>query len=147
MKFIKLAAISVVVFSLLLFFMSLLFPSQVRVSRAININASKKKIQERIKDLSTWPEWNQLYNDNVNITIVSADSQYINTRWQYKQNVLYSSFMTEESAHITVLQWYFDFRVKWYPWQKIGSIMFDKQFGPPMESSLNNLKKLVEKSP
>jgi hypothetical protein len=46
-----------------------------------------------------------------------------------------------------VLQWYFDIKLRWYPWEKFGSIVFDKQLGPPMEKSLGNLKKLLEKNP
>jgi hypothetical protein len=37
--------------------------------------------------------------------------------------------------------------LNWTPWEKFGSITFDKQFGTPMEASLNNLKKLMEKTP
>jgi hypothetical protein len=45
----------------------------------------------------------------------------------------------------TVVQWYFDFRLKWYPWEKFGSIVFDQQLGPSMESSLENLRINFEK--
>lgn len=56
-------------------------------------------------------------------------------------------FTLHESANITVVQWYYDFKLKWYPWEKFGSITFDQQLGPVMERSLNKLKKLVENSP
>jgi hypothetical protein len=39
------------------------------------------------------------------------------------------------------VQWYFDFEVNWYPWEKFGSILFDRQLGPSMERSLETLKK------
>jgi hypothetical protein len=43
------------------------------------------------------------------------------------------------------VQWYFDFVFRWYPWEKFSSIVYDKQLGPAMEKSLNNLKDLIEK--
>ncbi|MEO8583548.1 MAG: hypothetical protein ABI415_07115 [Flavitalea sp.] len=147
MKIIKLGIISVIAFSLLLTAMSLLFPSQVRVSRAINISGSREDIRKIIRDVKNWPQWNVLYNDKVKVDIISSDSEMIHSRWQYRNNILNSSFRTEESANITVVQWYFDFKVKWYPWQKLGTMLFDKEFGTPMETSLHNLKKLMENSP
>jgi len=44
------------------------------------------------------------------------------------------------------VQWYFDFHLDWYPWQKFQSIIYDKQLGIPMENSLQQLKQIVETS-
>jgi hypothetical protein len=44
----------------------------------------------------------------------------------------------------TVLQWTLHFHVKWYPWEKLASMFYDKQLGPLMEKSLGNLQKLLE---
>ena len=44
----------------------------------------------------------------------------------------------------TTVQWYFDFHLKWYPWQKFQSIVYDKQLGPEMEASLENLRRIVQ---
>ena len=43
------------------------------------------------------------------------------------------------------LQWYMDFHLHWYPWEKFSSLMLEKQFGPDMESGLENLKSLLER--
>ena len=43
-----------------------------------------------------------------------------------------------------VVQWNFDFDFKWYPWEKMSSIFYDKQLGPIMERSLLQLKKQSE---
>lgn len=50
------------------------------------------------------------------------------------------------AGSVTVVQWYFDFTFKWYPWEKFSSIIYDKQLGPQMEQSLLNLKRLLEKA-
>lgn len=127
MRVIKLGIISAIVFAIILFVFSLLIPSTIRISRAVNINAPKSAIYPLVTDKKNWPKWSELEG-------------YDNKRVE-------GHFRFEESASITVVQWYFDIKLKWYPWEKFGSIIFDKQFGPPMERSLNNLKKLVENSP
>lgn len=146
-KIVKLGIISLIVFFIILYLMSLLIPSHVRISRAINIEAPEKKIYPWVSDLKNWEKWNEMVNDKIEVSLVAADSNLITTSWKYKDRTVNSSFRLEESANITVVQWYFDFRLKWYPWEKFGSITFDKQFGAPMERSLINLKKLVENSP
>ena len=38
------------------------------------------------------------------------------------------------------------FHVKWYPWEKLASMFYDKQLGPMMEKSLVNLRNELEKA-
>jgi hypothetical protein len=147
MRIIKLGVISFIVFFILLFLMSLLIPSHIRVSRAINIETPKATIAPYLSDIKNWPKWNELNVDSIEVRILKADLDSVNMRWRYKDRTIHSSLVMHESAGITVVQWYFDFHLKWYPWEKFGSITFDKQFGKPMENSLNNLKKLIENSP
>ena len=47
---------------------------------------------------------------------------------------------------ITVVQWQFEQKIKWYPWEKFGSMMNDKILGTMMEKNLGNLRKLVERN-
>jgi hypothetical protein len=37
-----------------------------------------------------------------------------------------------------------DFRLRWYPWEKFSSLLFEKSYGLTMEKGLNNIKKLSE---
>lgn len=43
------------------------------------------------------------------------------------------------------LQWYMDFHLSWYPWQKFGSLFYENNYGRMMEQGLYNLKREVEK--
>ncbi len=45
---------------------------------------------------------------------------------------------------LSTVQLYHDFHLKWYPWEKLGSIIYDKQLGPHMEKELAKLKEEVE---
>ena len=43
------------------------------------------------------------------------------------------------------LQWYMDFQLRWYPWEKFASLMLENSYGTQMERGLTNLKELLEK--
>lgn len=164
MRLIKLGIISFVVIFLVIFLLSLLIPSTVRVSRAINIDAPVDSVMAQVKDIRNWKGWNEMLNnpdykdvsytengfhsDQVQIKIRSAKADSVLTDWhQLSGRDIHSGFACFNMNGVTVLQWYFDFKLRWYPWEKIGSIIFDKQLGPPMEKSLGNLKTMVEKQP
>jgi hypothetical protein len=147
MKFVKLGLISVLVLSVILFLLSLIIPSSVRVSRAINIRAPKNKVYEKIASTKDWPAWNTMANDKLTIAITESRPAIVRSEWGYKGKKIASGIKLETYSDITVVQWYFDFYNGWYPWRKFGSLIYDKQFGPGMEQSLNNLKSLIEKSP
>lgn len=164
MRFLKLAVISVVVIFLVLTAFSLLLPSHVRVSRAINIPAPPQKITSYLADLRKWNQWNSLLADS-SIIISSTDSATIrtnrfdiglliarddsvSTKWeQPNKKVFFANFSLIPSGEVTIVQWYFDFHLRWYPWEKFGSIIYDDRMGPGMENSLTRLKALVETSP
>ncbi|MBC8033549.1 MAG: hypothetical protein H7Y03_05350 [Chitinophagaceae bacterium] len=114
MKIIKLGLISFVVFSIMLLCFSAIIPSEIRISRAENMRASPKDLEQMLQTMKT------------------KDSFPYN--WQ-----IYP-FDT-----ITTVQLYYDFRIKWYrPWEKLGSITYDKQLGPVMEKELAALKARAE---
>ena len=160
-KFLKLGIISLVLLFLLLTAMSLLIPSTVRISRAIDINAPSDSIQNYIEDLRRWSQWNEMITDTVfrdakinatgiktsdlEIARTRSDKDGILTTWRRGGRKLESGFViVQTTPESRVVQWYFDIHLKWYPWEKISSIVFDKQLGPPMERSLLRLKNLVE---
>lgn len=147
MRVVKLALISFIVLFLLLFAMSMFIPSTVRVSRATNMHAGRDAVRPYIDDLSRWPLWNDMTGQGIKITVLRSEPGMVALLWEHAGKTAECFFRMEESAGITVVNWYFDFRLKWYPWEKFGSIALEKQFGMAMESSLENLKRAVENSP
>ena len=59
MKLIKLVLISAIILFALITALSLLLPSHVRVSRAINISGSREMIYPYLSDLREWKKWNR----------------------------------------------------------------------------------------
>jgi hypothetical protein len=164
MRFIKLAFISAVVLFTIILLISLLLPSHIRISRAIDISAPREKIYPLVADVKQWDKWNEyirvyhnrvaetasLKADEITISITGNTDTLVTAEWlQPSGNKFGNGFAIITNAggqgHTTV-QWYFDFHVKWYPWEKFQSIVYDEQLGPVMEKSLANLKKITENS-
>ena len=144
MRFIKLGFISIIAFAIILFLLSLLIPSHITVSRAINIHADN--IERTIADLASWPKWNEMYHDSAKVDIVSATPGMVETVWTYRNKQTQGNFRIIKGEEVSVVQWYFDFKLKWYPWERLGSMMNDKILGTMMENNLNKLKTLAEKN-
>ena len=164
MRFIKLALISLVVFAIILSAFSILLPSKINVSKAIDINAPTDSIISNIADLSNWHRW---YADSSSakisnpstgkgasisfakstVTILSSGSNTIKAEWRTKDNTpMVGAFniYKDSSDVITTVQWHFIQEVKWYPWEKFASIVSSKAIAPFMEKSLDKLKVQVE---
>ena len=164
MRLVKLALISAVILGIVIYLFSLIIPSRIRISRAVDIVVSRDSLLPAIADLRQWKQWNELVNtpditnkqfneavfsgDQLKVTRQAQVGDTLFTSWQQQNGRTYESgFTWTSSNNQLVLQWYFDIKLNWYPWEKFGSIVFDKQLGPPMEKSLDNLKKLLEKNP
>jgi polyketide cyclase/dehydrase/lipid transport protein len=49
------------------------------------------------------------------------------------------------ARNLVSVQWYMEFHLRWYPWEKFSSFMFEKVYGPQLQQGLDNLKSLLEK--
>ena len=162
-RFIKLIAISFVALFIITTGISLLFPTKVVVSRAININAKPDSIMVYIKDMNEWKKWVEGMDDisvhvfsnaeaemgETNMVIDSISKNSIRSLWQNKKGKWMMSTIqlyTDSAKPVTVVQWVFEQHVKWYPWEKFASFMNDKILGPMMEKNLDHLRKLIEKN-
>ena len=159
---IRLAVLSIVILFVLAAVMGALLPSTVLVSRAINVHASKDSVMPYLKDIHQWKSWvsgmelptvtifstsnANLGGTLVNITGIS-DSTVVSS-WKGRSGNIQTStirMIGDTFQSVTIVQWQFEQKLKWYPWEKFGSIMNDKILGPMMEKNLNNLKLLLEK--
>jgi len=151
-RIIKLGLISVIFLSLLITGISLFFPSRVRISKAVDINSTRQRVLEQIADTLNWKNWYPGIDSINNITITEksdssvravsdapgSGSQKIDTGWNI--------FSTSATQHVTV-QWYMDFHLRWYPWEKFSSLLLEKMYGLKIEKGLTDLKRMVESSP
>ncbi len=171
MHFVKFILISLIALFIVLTAFSLLFPSHLRVGRDINIAAPREKVQAVIGDLHTWDHWNEfirsssLTNKSVSspssgkgaflssnqLTVSESVSQPGRIEFNWKQpkgkNAEGGFNLLQLRPDSLTVQWWFDFHFRWYPWEKLGLLVYDKKFGPVMEESLDSLKRYVENSP
>lgn len=155
MKLIKLAFISVFLLFLVVTAISLLFPSHVRISKAINIHSNEHSIFALISDTTKWKQWHPAFilNDSaiafpaIHIVRKSvSDSEIVMHLQQAGKPEVVNGWKLYQYSHTDslTLQWYMDFHLKWYPWQKFGSLLYEKTYGAMMEKGLENLKAVVE---
>jgi hypothetical protein len=169
MRLIKFAFIGFVVLFAVATALSLLLPSDIHISRVINVAASRRpQVYEAVSDLGTWSNWNNfifgssvsnirlsspsggagawLRSDQLNIGEVSADTGGVLMNWDLSNGKHFAGgfqFLSVNPDSLTV-QWWLDFHFRWYPWEKLGVFVYDRELGPVMEESLAGLKRYVE---
>lgn len=156
MRLIKLAFLSLIFFFILITAISLLIPAHIRISKAINIAARRAVIFSLIRDTAKWTGWHPAFMPQPGVLHVPRTLQ-INTQTdndsvlvlQFRQGnkTMYNGWQiyTFPSTDSLTLQWYMDFHLSWYPWQKFGSLFYEDTYGKMMEKGLINLKQKVEK--
>lgn len=162
MRIIKLGVISLIAFFLLAVAMTSLLPSKITISRAIDIAGSTQKARLLVQDVNSWSQWmqqpdtstkvealspNEVQIGRTKVIIVSASEEKISTEWRTASGASMQgdfNFITSKDSQFITIQWAFTYKVKWYPWEKLASILADKQLAPFMESSLDRLKHQLE---
>lgn len=157
MRFIKLALLSIFFLLLIVTIIGLLFPSQVRISKAIDMDHRKEAVKKMLTDTTTWSQWHPTFMAGSRY-LSSASASYTvrsNTDSLVEMNVDYGSrevlygwqFHHYEGSERYTLQWWADFELGWYPWERLGSLFFEKTYGSMMEQGLKNLDSVLKLQP
>lgn len=157
MRIIKLGLLSIFFLLLLVTIIGLLFPSSVRLSKAIDMYHPKDSVRHYLVDTTTWRSWHPTfmagspflsgaggkYNLQLNTdSLVRMEVDY------GKRQVLYGwQFHHYPGSDKYTLQWWADFELGWYPWERMGSLFFEKTYGVMMEQGLKNLDSVLRKDP
>jgi hypothetical protein len=156
MRLIKLALISFIIFGGILTAMSLLIPSHIRVSRAVTLSRDADSVFYFINNTSQWPKWhpalqgsdsNTLHKNQIILVPVSKTDSLLVIRWQQRgKKPVVNGWQLHRfgTADSVALQWYMDFKLPWYPWQKFGSLLYEGTYGRMMEQGLQHLKVLAQ---
>ncbi|MFD2919660.1 SRPBCC family protein [Terrimonas rubra] len=166
MKVIKLALISFLVLFLLVTAITFFIPSKIRISRAVNIKAESGTIIAQLNDIRNWKNWYPGFDTlslnkpleeggkvtfaevrgsqialiqdsatHISATFNKPDAQKMNMGWQV---------ISHEGSDLVTVQWYIDFKLKWYPWEKFSSLSFEARYGSMLENGLAALKNFLE---
>jgi hypothetical protein len=166
MRYVKFAVTGLLVLYILLTVIGLMMPSSVTVLRFVDINASVDSVRFYTNDPSHWRYWingadtayykqitpstteknSKIVLGTYTVTVLENDPKYIisswqgeNTREQLNRLELYHNDLG------TTVNWSFQQQLNWYPWERLGAMLHDPVYGPSMEASLANLKKVCEK--
>lgn len=153
MRLFKLAILSFVFLFVIATAVSMLIPSTVRISRAINLRESRPAMN-LIMDTSRWKDWHPAFmNDSIQkhypISVrlkERTDSSIVMQLQQGNRTPVMSGWLIHRYAasDSVTLQWYMDFSLKWYPWQKFSSLFYENTYGNMMETGLSRIKDLTE---
>ena len=163
MRYLKLFLISVTVFLMLLFGMSIILPSSVVISRAVDISANKTEAYKKINSCIAWKTWitqlndsslknitaTRIHSDKFEVTITALEPDRVVSEWIDHNGINQESTMRVISSpsipNATTVQWQYEEHISWYqPWEKFASLVGDQILGTMMETNLNNLKKILE---
>ena len=163
MRIIKLAILSFIFLFLLITIISLFIPANIRISKAINI-ADDKDVYTYLETLPNWRQWHpalknisetefQILGDDsikikgTTIKVVERNQDELKTEMVTGNGrPIISGFkiIRNQQADSATLQWYMDFKLRWYPWEKFRSLFYENIYGVQMEKGLSNLKELSE---
>jgi len=166
MRILKLIIISIALLLLIITIISLFIPSHVTISRAVQINTSKEKVMEQLSDPVNWKSWypgadstEYFYDGGIikGLILNKNKHHYIIISSKRKDEVIATYILPHKEivtgwkvipaigSNSVTVQWYMDFHLRWYPWEKFSSFMFERIYNPQLEEGLNNLKVLLEK--
>ena len=137
------------------------------VTQLVLINAPRDSVLREVSDLRTWPKWNtlirgggmekgdkifsvqadsnRLETGNLTVLLLKRTTDSVLTRFRAASGRSFTGrYVITESGGQVMLQWNLEFHLRWYPWEKLASMFYDKQLGPLMKQSLLNLRKELE---
>lgn len=158
MRLVKLMMLSILVLSILITGISLLFPSTVIVSRAIEVNSSPAKIAYFTSDLNHWDQWLSDWKETkvkIDNDTAHAGTQVISLLDKNDSSVRFHWVATGQRPYLVqfewihlkdntyVIHWTFEQHVRWYPWEKFQTLLNEKVLGSKMEVELTNLSNAI----
>jgi len=166
MRIVKLIVISFAILFLLTTAIGMLFPSTVRITRAVDVTAQYDTVYKYLNDAKYWKLWMAGTDSNTisflsaktagrgtvvkigtgEVTITRTTTDSIFSIWKSAGgNVQNAAFilLNNPAKNLVTVQWYFEQHVNWYPWERLSSLSNDKILGPVIEESLNKLKTVL----
>jgi polyketide cyclase/dehydrase/lipid transport protein len=161
-KILKLIIGSFIILFVIITIISLFIPSNVQISKAVEINAEKKSIYQQLIDPNKWYHWypasdsikvfyligepKGIVIDNLKLELTGSDSNQIRAKYSSSEATkeMETTWKLIPGQQSVAVQWSMNFHLHWYPWEKFSSLLLEKRYGPVMETGLNNLKNYME---
>ena len=150
---IRLIIIGILLLFLVSLGISVMIPSEIKISRAIDIPADKDSVYKLLVNKEEWSLWNPVFSENnssnfkkITVTTLTQNDSILIFRLDQpgKRPVLSGWHVYNGGSHSVTVQWYMEITLKWYPWEKLKSLFFENTVGVIMEQGLKNLKNKAE---
>ncbi|MES2776550.1 MAG: hypothetical protein V4722_20400 [Bacteroidota bacterium] len=144
MKYFRLFIISVVVFGLMIFCISLLFPSVTYVSRAMNIAGGRDSVRATMPQLFS-KGFNQQQTQIAFVKDFSAsgDTLHFKINGQEQVNGALAVYAMGEDS--TTIQVFYQINTPWYkPWQKFGLMLNEEKYGPSLDTAISRITSPIQ---
>ncbi len=161
MKYLKLFLLGATALFIVMLGLSLMIPSKVIVSRAINLNPGSDSVLNEVADLDRWYKWypgfDQVKLENIktengrvvagkangiSLKVDNFNDSIVTVQMQKSDRPVMASWKLIRYAYSDSLTLHniMEFDLQWYPWEKLSGLLFEKSYGPVMEKGLLNLK-------
>ena len=172
MRIIKAFLFGAVSLFIIITLLSLLIPSNVKVSRTVLINnTTAGAVYSQTATISNWKNWHPLFkSDSTKIYISNVPKGKKSFTVEYNNKHAEIIFSSTDSNAVKFIvsspgendiqneiiitpvpsqpnvqvEWIAYNKLKWYPWEKLYGIFIDKLTGPGYEAALNGLKTYLE---
>jgi hypothetical protein len=168
MKILRFIIIGILVPAIVLTIISFFIPGNVEITKVARIYAPKDSVMSQLADPLNWKNWypgldaaNDLVLGDGKVVGVELDKkkrQFLIleekreneiTAWYKREtdgskNIATAwTILAHNNSDVTI-QWSMKFRLRWYPWEKFASLLFNKIYGSQMEKGLENLRIYLE---
>ena len=144
---------------------SLLIPSHVQISKALQIRTQPDSLWKVVDDFTTWKNWNTLFpglsTEKADYSDSVLRTENAEVKWKSREPDLRVALMQRENRKpilsgwritnegitdaITV-HWYINIKLRWYPWEKFAGMLYEKTYGEKLLQGLNALKTILEQN-
>lgn len=155
MRLLRFAVISIVILFGVVTGISLLIPSNIQLTKVITIRAGKDTVFSLIKNKDQWPRWHPSFLNGermdmlskISVNNISEKDSVLSATWEQegKKPLNMQWQMHGVNFGSATLQWRINFHLSWYPWEKMGSLFYENNYGLMMEQGLVNIKNELEK--
>jgi hypothetical protein len=173
MRYIKMFLTGLTGLSLLATLMGLMMPSSVKITRGVIVNADSTSVDHILLNIDHWNQWMPWIEPSGDLIVQqlgergqagsalkwkSLDGQRegviafkgrepgtLLLSYDFKgMNKSEGGFRIRNlSEGRTELQWYMEYPLKWYPWERFYGIFLDSMIGSVLESGLQKLVKYI----
>lgn len=169
MRLLKQIFIGITGLSIVIFFISLLLPSHIRVSKSILVNVPRDSVFSTLMNINDWKKWNPLLQDStVKYSIEGTDQVHWNTK-DGKLNTLqlqeysgdsvmavvlsagkpvftsgFNIVANKDNIRLTKVEWWVTEDIQWYPWEKFYGLFSESFKATYMYNTLQVFKQYLE---